>query len=148
MFARFFIDKPVFSWVVAIIIMLAGTASILSLPIAQYPDIAPPTVSISANYSGADAQTVENSVTQVLEQQLTGLDGLLYFSSSSSSAGSASISLTFEQGTDADYAQVQVQNKVQQVNSRLPSAVQSEGVTVTKSQSDMLLIAAVYDETD
>ena len=148
MFARFFIDKPVFSWVVAIIIMLAGTASILSLPIAQYPDIAPPTVSISANYSGADAQTVENSVTQVLEQQLTGLDGLLYFSSSSSSAGSASISLTFEQGTDADYAQVQVQNKVQQVNSRLPSAVQSEGVTVTKSQSDMLLIAAVYDETN
>lgn len=148
MFARFFIDRPVFAWVIAIIIMLTGAASIMSLPISQYPDIAPPTVNISATYTGADAETVENSVTQVLEQQLTGLDGLLYFSSTSSSAGSASISLTFEQGTDADYAQVQVQNKVQQVNSRLPSSVQSQGVTVTKSQSDMLLIASVYDDSD
>ncbi|KFZ36823.1 multidrug transporter [Shewanella mangrovi] len=148
MLAKFFIDRPVFAWVIAIVIMLAGVFSIVKLPIAQYPDVAPPTISISATYTGADAQTVENSVTQILEQQLTGIDGLLYFSSSSSSAGSASITVTFEQGTDADTAQVQVQNKVQQVTSRLPTVVQSQGVTVTKSQSDFLLVFALYDETD
>ncbi|MEP1448224.1 MAG: efflux RND transporter permease subunit [Paraglaciecola sp.] len=148
MFARFFIDRPVFAWVISIIIMLTGLASILSLPIAQYPSIAPPVISISTNYTGADAQTVENSVTQILEQQLTGLDGLLYFSSSSTSDGGASVSVTFEEGTDPDYAQVQVQNKVQQVNSRFPESVQDQGVTVKKSNSDFLLVTAVYDSTD
>jgi multidrug efflux pump len=133
MLARFFINRPIFAWVIAIVIMLAGAASITSLPVAQYPDVAPPTVSISANYPGASAETIENSVTQVIEQQLTGLDGLLYFSSSSTSAGSVSIQVTFEQGTNADTAQVQVQNKVQQALSRLPSQVQQQGVTVTKS---------------
>jgi multidrug efflux pump len=148
MLARFFINRPIFAWVIAIVIMLAGAASILSLPIAQYPDVAPPTISISANYPGASAETIENSVTQILEQQLTGLDGLLYFSSSSTSAGSVSIQVTFQQGTDADTAQVQVQNKVQQALSRLPSEVQQQGVTVTKSQNDFLMIVALYDSTD
>jgi multidrug efflux pump len=148
MLARFFVSRPIFAWVIAIVIMLAGLAAITSLPVAQYPDVAPPTVSINASYVGADAQTVENSVTQVLEQQLTGLDGLLYFSSSSSSAGSASIQVTFEQGTNPDTAQVQVQNKVQQALARLPSSVQQQGVTVTKSQQDFLMIVAVFDETD
>jgi multidrug efflux pump len=145
MFARFFIDRPVFAWVISIIIMLAGLASIISLPVAQYPSIAPPVISVKTSYIGADAATVENSVTQILEQQLTGLDGLLYFSSSSTSDGAASVQITFEQGTDPDYAQVQVQNKVAQVNSRFPESVQAQGVTVTKSNSDFLLVTAVYD---
>ncbi|MEP3348825.1 MAG: efflux RND transporter permease subunit, partial [Marinomonas sp.] len=148
MLAQFFINRPVFAWVISIAIMLAGLGSITTLPISQYPDVAPPSINISATYTGASAETVENSVTQVLEQQLTGLDGLLYFSSSSTSTGSASITVTFEQGTDADLAQVQVQNKVQQVTSSLPEAVQQSGVTVTKSNSDFLLVAALYDETD
>ena len=148
MLARFFIDRPVFAWVISIVIMLTGIASIMSLPIAQYPSVAPPVISVSTTYTGADAQTVENSVTQILEQQLTGLDGLLYFSSSSTSDGSASVDITFEQGTDADYAQVQVQNKVEQVTSRFPESVQSNGVTVTKSNSDFLLVVSVFDSTD
>lgn len=148
MLARFFINRPVFAWVISIAIMLAGLGSITALPVAQYPDVAPPSINISAQYSGASAQTVENSVTQVLEQQLTGLDGLLYFSSSSTSTGSSTITVTFEQGTNADLAQVQVQNKVQQVSTSLPEAVQQSGVTVTKSNSDFLLVAAIYDETD
>src|SRR3546814_855140 len=128
--------------------MLLGVGAIMSLPIAQYPDVAPPQVNIRANYPGASAETLENSVTQVIEQQLTGIDGLLYFSSSSSSSGRASISATFEKGTDPDIAQVQVQNKVQQALPRLPQQVQQQGLTVTKSNPDFLLIAAVYDITD
>ena len=112
MISRIFIDRPVFAWVLAIIVMLAGVGAILSLPIAQYPDVAPPQVSIRATFPGANAQTLQNSVTQVIEQQLTGIDGLLYFSSSSSSRGSVSITATFEKGTDPDIAQVQVQNQV------------------------------------
>ena len=144
MFARFFVRRPVFAWVIAILIMLA----IKTLPVAQYPDVAPPSIKISATYTGASAQTLENSVTQVIEQQLTGLDNLLYFTSTSSSDGSVSINVTFEQGTDPDTAQVQVQNKVQQAESRLPSEVQQSGVTVVKSQSNFLLIMGVYDKTD
>jgi multidrug efflux pump len=148
MLAHFFINRPVFAWVISIAIMLAGLASITILPVAQYPNVAPPTINISATYSGASAETVENSVTQILEQQLTGLDGLLYFSSSSSSTGRTSINVTFEQGTDADIAQVQIQNKIQQVTSNLPTSVQQNGVTVKKSNSDFLMVAAIYDETD
>lgn len=148
MLAKFFVGRPIFAWVIAIVIMLAGIAAIQTLPVAQYPDVAPPTVAISATYVGASAETVENSVTQILEQQLTGLDGLLYFSSSSSSNGQASIQVTFEQGTNPDTAQVQVQNKVQQALSRLPSSVQQQGVTVVKSQNDFLLIVSVFDTTD
>lgn len=148
MFSSFFVRRPVFAWVIAILIMLAGMLAIKTLPIAQYPDVAPPSIKISATYTGASAQTLENSVTQVIEQQLTGLDNLLYFTSTSSSDGSVSINVTFEQGTDPDTAQVQVQNKVQQAESRLPSEVQQAGVTVVKSQSNFLLIMGVYDKTD
>ncbi len=143
MFSRFFVNHPVFAWVIAILIMLAGLLAIRILPVAQYPDVAPPSIRISATYSGASAQTLENSVTQVIEQQLTGLDNLLYFSSSSTSEGTVTITVTFAQGTDADTAQVQVQNKIQQAESRLPTEVQQVGVTVTKSQSNYLLIQIV-----
>jgi len=148
MFSRFFVRHPVFAWVIAILIMLGGMLAIHTLPVAQYPDVAPPSIKISATYTGASAQTLENSVTQVIEQQLTGLDNLLYFTSTSSSDGSVSINVTFEQGTDPDTAQVQVQNKVQQAESRLPTEVQQSGITVQKSQSNFLLIMGVYDKTD
>ena len=144
--ARFFIDRSIFAWVIAIVIMLAGAMSITQLPLEQYPDIAPPTVKIAATYTGASAKTVEDSVTQVIEQQMTGIDKLTYMSASSSSAGSASINLTFEAGTDPDVAQMQVQNKLQQVESRLPASVQSEGLTVTKGGSDFLMIAALASD--
>ncbi|HEY1557639.1 MAG TPA: efflux RND transporter permease subunit, partial [Kofleriaceae bacterium] len=148
MLARFFASRPVFAWVISIGIMLAGVAAILALPVAQYPNVAPPSVSIGAFYNGASADTVENSVTQVLEQQLTGIDGLMYFSSSSSSTGNSGINVTFKQGTDPDTAQVQVQNKIQQAIPRLPPAVQQAGLVVTKSQTNFLMIVAVYDESD
>ncbi|MGO4168570.1 multidrug efflux pump [Novosphingobium sp. PhB57] len=146
--SRIFIDRPIFAWVLAIIVMLAGLGALAYLPNEQYPDIAPTQVNIRATYNGASAETIENSVTQVIEQQLTGIDGLLYFSSQSSNRGQASISAVFTKGTDPDIAQVQVQNKVQSALSRLPQAVQNQGVTVTKSNPDQLLLVAVYDETD
>ncbi|MGZ2411062.1 multidrug efflux pump [Sphingomonas sp. F9_3S_D5_B_2] len=146
--SRIFIDRPIFAWVLAIIVMLGGIGAIMSLPVEQYPDIAPPQVNIRASYPGASAETIENSVTQIIEQQLTGIDGLLYFSSSSSSRGSVSISAVFAKGTDPDTAQVQVQNQVQQATSRLPAQVQQQGVRVTKSNPDFLLIVAVYDATN
>ncbi len=144
--AHFFIDRPIFAWVIAIVIMLAGGLSISQLPLEQYPDIASPTVKISATYTGASAKTVEDSVTQVIEQQMKGLDNLTYMSATSSSAGSASISLTFSAGTDPDVAQMQVQNKLQQAESRLPQSVQSEGLTVTKGGSDFLMIVALASD--
>lgn len=143
--ARFFIDRPVFAWVIAIIIMLAGALSIRSLPIEQYPKVAPPTVSINANYPGASAETVENAVTQIIEQRLTGIDYLRYFSSSSAD-GSASITLTFEPEADPDIAQVQTQNKVQGAITQLPQEVQELGVTVTKSNDTFLLVVGFYSE--
>src|SRR6478752_4927496 len=146
--SRIFIDRPIFAWVLAIIVMLAGIGALTALPIEQYPDIAPTNVNIQANYPGASAETVENSVTQILEQQLTGLDGLLYFSASSSSRGQASITAVFDKSVDPDIAQVQVQNKVQQAIARLPQQVQQQGVTVTKGSPDFLMIVGVYDETD
>src|ERR1700755_1259573 len=148
MLARFFANRPVFAWVITIVIMLVGAASIMVLPIAQYPDVAPPSVNISASYTGASAETVENSVTQVLEQQLTGIDGILYFTSSSSSSGGAGINVTFQQGTNPDVAQVQVQNKVQQAVPRLPPTVQQQGIVVTKAQTNFLMIVGIYDESD
>ena len=122
--ARFFINRPIFAWVLAIIVMLAGAMAIRNLAIAQYPQIAPPTISVSATYTGASAQTVEDSVTQVIEQSMQGLDGLAYMSSTSSADGSANVTLTFDNGVNADTAQVQVQNKVSQVSSTLPTSVQ------------------------
>ncbi|WP_152047656.1 efflux RND transporter permease subunit [Aureimonas psammosilenae] len=148
MISRIFVSRPIFAWVISIVIMLAGVGAILTLPIEQYPDVAPPQVNIRATYTGASAETLESSVTQVIEQQLTGLDGLIYFDSTSSAEGLVTIRVTFEQGTDPDIAQVQVQNRVQQAVSRLPQQVQQQGLTVTKSNSDFLLVAAVYDETD
>src|ERR1700690_3407381 len=133
--SRFFIDRPVFAWVIAIVIMMAGAIAALNLPISQYPPIAPPAVVVSTFYPGADAATLQNSVTQIIEQQLTGLDHLLYFSSASNADGSVSITATFAPGTDPDIAQVQVQNKVQQAIPQLPSEVQQQGVTVAKAQS-------------
>jgi multidrug efflux pump subunit AcrB len=114
--SRFFIDRPIFAWVIAIVITLSGLLSITTLPVEQYPDIAPPSVTIRATYTGASAQTTENSVTQVIEQNMTGLDNLLYMNSSSTSSGSAQVTLTFASGTDPDIAQVQVQNKLQQAS--------------------------------
>ena len=146
--SRVFIDRPIFAWVLAIIVMLGGVGAILALPIAQYPDVAPPQVSINASYPGASAETIENSVTQVIEQTLTGIDGLLYFQSTSSSRGQVSISATFDKGVDPDIAQVQVQNQVQQALPRLPQQVQQQGLRVRKSNPDFLMIVGVFDETD
>ncbi|MGZ5926789.1 MAG: efflux RND transporter permease subunit, partial [Rhizomicrobium sp.] len=146
--SRFFIDRPVFAWVIAIVIMLAGAISAFSLPVAQYPTIAPPAVQVNAVYPGADAATLQNSVTQVIEQQLTGLDNLLYFASTSNADGTVAITATFAPGTDPDIAQVQVQNKVQQAIAQLPAQVQQLGVTVAKAQANFLLLVAMYDESD
>src|ERR1700722_11655104 len=143
--SRFFIDRPVFAWVLAIVIMLAGAISAFNLPVEQYPTIAPPAVVINAFYPGADAATLQNSVTQVIEQQLTGLDNLLYFSSASNADGSVQITATFAAGTNPDIAQVQVQNKLQQAVAQLPSEVQQIGVTVMKSGPSFILVIAVYD---
>ena len=148
MISRYFINRPIFAWVIAIVIMLAGLGALTRLPIAQYPDISPPTVGINANYPGASADVLEQSVTQVIEQQLTGLDGLLYFQSTSSDSGSVTITATFNNGTNPDIAQVQVQNKVQQALPRLPQQVQQQGLTVQKRQPDYLLIVAAYDSND
>ncbi len=146
--ARFFIDRPIFAWVIALVIMLAGTLSILRLPISQYPEIAPPSVRITSRYPGASAKIIEDSVTQIIEQNMNGLDNLLYMNSQSSSSGSVTITLTFEAGTDPDIAQVQVQNKLQQALSLLPQEVQQEGVQVTKSNSTFLLIVSLISADD
>ncbi|MFT4015268.1 MAG: efflux RND transporter permease subunit [Paracoccus sp. (in: a-proteobacteria)] len=144
--ARFFIERPVFAWVISILIMGLGILSIWTLPVAQYPQIAPPTVTIRATYPGASAETVANTVTQVIEQQMTGLDGLRYFSSSSSAAGTSSTNLTFETGTDADIAQVQVQNKLSQATALLPEPVQRQGITVEKSSEGFLMVVALISD--
>ena len=141
--ARFFINRPIFAWVIAIVIMLAGLVSVFTLPVSQYPTIAPPSVSIRASYPGADASTVERSVTQIIEQNLTGLDGYMYMSANSDSYGNSSITITFEPGTNADIAQVQVQNKMQQTQSQLPSVVQQNGVDVSKSTDAFLMIVGL-----
>src|SRR6185312_83060 len=144
--ATFFIDRPIFAWVIAIILMLAGVASIFNLPIAQYPTIAPPSIQISASYPGASAKTVENTVTQVIEQQMSGLDHLLYLSSNSDDSGGSTITITFAPGTNADIAQVQVQNKLSLATPLLPQVVQQLGLQVTKSTSSYLLWIAFTSE--
>lgn len=146
--SKIFIDRPIFAWVIAIIIMLMGIGALISLPVAQYPDVAPTQINIRATYPGASAATLESSVTQVLEQQLTGIDGMLYFQSSSTARGQVSISVILEKGRDPDIAQVQVQNAIQAAISRLPQQVQQQGVRVTKGAPDLLLIVAIFDRTD
>ncbi|MBU2980007.1 efflux RND transporter permease subunit [Alteromonas sp. C1M14] len=143
--ARFFIDRPVFAWVLALITIMAGILSIQSLPIEQYPKVAPPSVSISASYPGASAETIENTVTQIIEQSLSGIDNLRYFTASSENAR-MTITLTFEPGTDPDTAQVQTQNKVQSAVSLLPSQVQQQGVTVTKSNDTFAVVVGFYSD--
>ena len=143
---NFFIDRPIFAWVIAIIIMLAGGLSIMKLPVAQYPTIAPPAVTISATYPGADAKTVQDTVTQVIEQNMNGIDNLMYMSSTSDSSGSVTITLTFQSGTDPDIAQVQVQNKLQLATPLLPQEVQQQGISVEKSSSSFLLVAGFISD--
>ena len=146
--ARYFIDRPILAWVISIIVMLAGVLAIVQLPVSMYPTIAPPTISISANYPGASAKVVENSVTQIVEQNMKGLDGLLYMSANSAANGNASITLTFDSGTDPDIAQVQVQNKLQLSMPLLPQEVQRQGVNVSKSVSGgfMQVLAFVSED--
>jgi len=144
--SRFFIDRPIFAWVIAIVIMLAGLLSIIALPIAQYPAIAPPAISITGNYPGASAQTVEDSITQVIEQKMNGIDGLRYMASNSDSSGAVNITLTFENGTNPDIAQVQVQNKLQLAMPLLPQVVQQQGLKVAKSTKNFLMVMAFVSE--
>lgn len=146
--SRFFIDRPIFAWVVAIIIGIAGAAAIPNLPISRYPIIAPPSVAITATYPGASAQTVEDSVTQIIEQAMTGIDGLLYMSSTSDSSGAVSVTLTFASGTDPDIAQVQAQNKLQLVTPLLPQIVQQQGLNVAKANTNFLMAIGFVSEDD
>ncbi|MDI9220797.1 efflux RND transporter permease subunit [Pantoea sp. EA-12] len=146
--AKFFIDRPIFAWVLAIIIMLAGTLAIINLPIEQYPNVAPPAVEIQATYPGADAKTLQDSVTQVIEQNMNGIDGLMYMASSSDSSGTLTLTLTFQSGTDADIAQVQVQNKLQLAMPLLPQEVQQQGIQVKKSSSSFLMVAGFVSDND
>ena len=144
---RFFIDRPIFAWVIAILLMLGGGLAVKNLPVNQFPDVAPPAVSISVTYPGASAQTVQDTVVQVIEQQLNGLDGLRYISSESNSDGSMQIVVTFEQGTDPDIAQVQVQNKLQLATPLLPEEVQRQGIRVAKYKINFMMVIALVDET-
>lgn len=148
MLSRFFIDRPVFAWVIAVTITIVGIMSIMRLPISQYPAVAPPSVSIGASYPGSSGEITETSVTQLIEQQLSALDGFLYMSASSNSNGGAQINVSFAPGTNPDTAQVQVQNRVQQALPRLPQAVQQQGLTVRKTGVTNALLVALYDTSD
>ena len=146
MLSKFFLERPVFAWVIAIFIMLLGALAIYHLPIAQYPNIAPPSIRISAFYPGASAETVENSVTQIIEQKMTGLDDMLYLSATSDSAGSSVVELTFAPGTDPDIAWTKVQNKLQLAMASLPEVVQRSGVTVNKATRNYLIMVSLISE--
>ena len=146
--SRFFIDRPIFAWVLAIVLMLAGAVAVFTLPIAQYPSIAPPAVSITVVYPGASAETVQSTVVQVIEQQLSGIDHLLYFSSQSNKNGSITITLSFDQGTNPDIAQVQVQNKLQLAEPRLPQVVQQQGIQVAKATANFLVVVGFVSTDD
>src|SRR5574340_976931 len=146
MLSNFFLDRPVFAWVIAFIIMLAGGLEIYNLPISQYPPIAPPSIAVSAFYPRASAETVENSVTQIIEQKMTGFDKMLYMFATSDSAGASRITLTFAPGTDPDLAWAQVQNKLQLAMASLPDVVQRQGVKVSKSTRNWLIIVGLTSE--
>ena len=144
--AHFFIDRPIFAWVIAIVIMLGGLLALNTLPVSQYPTIAPPSVSIRAEYPGANATTVEDTVTKVIEQNMIGLDGYMYMTSTSNSYGQSEIRITFEPGTNPDIAQVQVQNKLQQCQSQLPQVVQTSGIDVKKSTNSFLMVVGLISD--
>src|SRR5690606_24913207 len=144
--SRFFINRPIFAWVLAIATMLAGTLALLSLPVSQYPNVSPPAVAIVVNYPGASAQTVQDTVAQVIEQQMSGLDGMRYIQSQSNADGSMVMIITFEQGVDPDIAHVQVQNKLQLATPLLPQEVQQLGMRVVKYQINFMLIGALVSE--
>src|SRR5512146_1342338 len=146
MLSKFFLDRPVFAWVIAIIMMVLGGLAIYNLPISQYPPIAPPSIAITASYPGASAETVENSVTQIIEQKMTGFDKMLYLSATSDSSGTSRVELTFAPGTDPDLAWAQVQNKLQLAMAGLPEVVQRSGITVAKSIRNYLLIVGLVSE--
>ena len=146
MLSKFFLDRPVFAWVIAIVLMVAGGLAIYNLPISQYPPIAPPSIAIDSFYPGASAETVENSVTQIIEQKMTGFDKMLYISATSDSSGASRIELTFAPGTDPDLAWAQVQNKLQLAMANLPEVVQRQGVKVSKSTHNYLLIVGLVSE--
>ncbi len=145
---KFFIDRPIFAWVISLLIMMAGVLAITQLPVAQYPSVAPPSISITANYAGASAETVQDTVTSVIEQQMNGIDGLLYMSSSSSASGQSQVTLYFDPGTDPDIAQVQVQNKLQLAMPSLPPTVQQQGVTVAKATRNFLMFFTLSTTND
>src|SRR5215204_4638700 len=144
--AQFFINRPVFAWVVSILILVLGGLAITQLPVAQYPNVAPPSISVTANYAGASAETLQESVTSVIEQQLNGIDNLLYMSSSSDAAGLATITLYFLPGTNPDTAQVQVQNKIQLATPSLPQTVQQQGVVVAKATRNFMMFFTLSSE--
>jgi len=146
MFSKFFLARPVFAWVIAIIMMAAGGLAIYNLPISQYPPIAPPSIAIDSFYPGASGETVENTVTQIIEQKMTGLDDMIYLSGNSSSSGASRIELTFAPGTDPDVAWSKVQNKLQLAMASLPDVVQRSGVKVSKSTRNYLIIVGLISE--
>ncbi|MGC8605710.1 MAG: efflux RND transporter permease subunit, partial [Desulfomonilaceae bacterium] len=143
MLSSFFLDRPVFAWVIAIIMIVAGALAIYNLPISQYPPIAPPSIAIDSVYPGASAETVENTVTQIIEQKMTGFDKLLYMAATSDSTGASRVELTFAPGTDPDLAWAQVQNKLQLATASLPEVVQRQGVKVSKSTKNYLMVVGL-----
>src|SRR5581483_3566998 len=148
MLPRFFIDRPVFAWVIAIVIILAGLLSLRGLPVAQYPEVAPPALSVTTNYPGASAKVVEDTVTALIEQEMNGIENLLYMQSSSESTGNMTITLTFKTGTDLDTASVETQNRIKRVEPRLPEEVRRQGVQVVKSRRNYLMFVALYSPDD
>ena len=146
MFSKFFIERPIFAMVLAIIMVLAGALTVFTLPIAQFPEITPPTVNVSASYPGANAETVANTIAEPIEEQVNGVEGMMYMSSSSGSDGSYNLTITFEQGTDPDIAAVKVQDRVAIAEAVLPSVVKEEGVTVMSRSSNIVMFIALQSD--
>src|SRR5258706_735701 len=148
MLPRFFIDRPIFAWVIAIVIVLAGLLALRGLPVAQYPEVAPPALQVTATYPGASAQVVEDTVAALIEQEMNGIENLLYMLSSSDSSGNMTMTLTFQTGTNLDVASVEAQNRIKRVEPRLPEEVRRQGVQVVKSRRNYLMFVTVYSPDD